>query len=243
MEFPGGGSDLSHSCDSCCSWSSAGSLTHWARPGVEPASWGYRDTDDPVSPQQELLDVYFLQSFFVHVPNALCFRGIYRYRIFHGIMEKQALVCPKDYPGQTASTQGLRRKHFLGKVNQLLPGVRRPTLRTLSTEKQAVLLPEQVKTPLSEIIGLRDKNHSFFLSGCNFSLWKFPGQGPKLHLSSDPSHSSDNAPVPQGNLKNHFLLLFYIFQIQCFIKYFLYKEKNPINKRGVPMWLSRNKSD
>ena len=38
MEFPGQGSDLSHSCDLLCSCGNAGSLTHCARLEIKPAS-------------------------------------------------------------------------------------------------------------------------------------------------------------------------------------------------------------
>ena len=54
MEFPGQGSDPSHSCDLCCSCSNAGSLTHCVRLGIEPVSWCCRDMDDPIEPQREL---------------------------------------------------------------------------------------------------------------------------------------------------------------------------------------------
>ena len=49
MEFLGQGSDLSHSH----SHTSAGSLTHYAGPGIEPVSQLSQDTADLV-PQQEL---------------------------------------------------------------------------------------------------------------------------------------------------------------------------------------------
>ena len=53
MEFPGQGSDLSCSCNLSCS--TAGSLTHCARPGIKPVSQGSQDSTNPVAPQQELL--------------------------------------------------------------------------------------------------------------------------------------------------------------------------------------------
>ena len=43
IEFPGQGSQLSPSCDQCSNSGNAGSLTHWARLGIEPASQGSRD--------------------------------------------------------------------------------------------------------------------------------------------------------------------------------------------------------
>ena len=33
-------------------------LTHSARPGINPVSWRYRDTANPIVPQQELLEFY-----------------------------------------------------------------------------------------------------------------------------------------------------------------------------------------
>ena len=56
MEFPGQGSDLSHSWnDLSCSCGNAGSLTLCAGLGIEPASQCSRDAADPVVPQRELL--------------------------------------------------------------------------------------------------------------------------------------------------------------------------------------------
>ena len=55
MEFPGQGSDPSHSCDLSCG--NAGSLTHSAGPGMEPASQGSQDATDPVVPQQRSPDL------------------------------------------------------------------------------------------------------------------------------------------------------------------------------------------
>ena len=47
MEFPGQGSDLSHSCNLHCSRGNA-------RLGIEPVFWCCRDATDPIAPQQEL---------------------------------------------------------------------------------------------------------------------------------------------------------------------------------------------
>ena len=47
MEFPGQGSDPSHSCN-------AGPLIHCAGPGMEPVSQRSRVTADPIVPHQEL---------------------------------------------------------------------------------------------------------------------------------------------------------------------------------------------
>ena len=58
--FPGQGSDLSHSCDPCNSYNSAGSLTHCTRRRTEPTSQCSRDASDPIVPQQKLLEFLFL---------------------------------------------------------------------------------------------------------------------------------------------------------------------------------------
>ena len=55
MNFPGQGSDLSHSLDPGHSSCSAGSLTHCAEPGIEPASQLSQDAVDLIAPQQGLL--------------------------------------------------------------------------------------------------------------------------------------------------------------------------------------------
>ena len=54
VEFLGQGSDPSCRCDLCCSCGNAGSFTHSAGPGTEPASQCCRDPADPVAPQWEL---------------------------------------------------------------------------------------------------------------------------------------------------------------------------------------------
>ena len=56
LELPGQESDLSHSCDLCCSCGNTRSLTYRARPGIKPASQCCRDTDNLFVPQQELLE-------------------------------------------------------------------------------------------------------------------------------------------------------------------------------------------
>ena len=55
MEFPSQGSDRSHSCDLCCSCSHTRSLTLCAKLGLKLTSWPFRDTANPIVPQQELL--------------------------------------------------------------------------------------------------------------------------------------------------------------------------------------------
>ena len=52
MEFPGQGSDVSHSCGN-------------TRPGIEPVSWHSRDAAaaKPIAPQQELPQYLFLRGF------------------------------------------------------------------------------------------------------------------------------------------------------------------------------------
>ena len=58
MEFPGQGSDPSHSLNLSLSCGTAGSLTHCAGPGIEPVSQHSQDTANPVVPQWELLELY-----------------------------------------------------------------------------------------------------------------------------------------------------------------------------------------
>ena len=57
MEFLGQGSNLSHSCDLCCSCSNARSLTHCAGPGIKPASRRSGVPANPVVQQQELCKI------------------------------------------------------------------------------------------------------------------------------------------------------------------------------------------
>ena len=54
MEFPGQRSDPSHNFDPSHSGGTVRSLTHRARPGIEPASQGSQDTANPVVSQLEL---------------------------------------------------------------------------------------------------------------------------------------------------------------------------------------------
>ena len=63
MEFPGQGSDPSHSCDLSHSCGNNGPLTHWAQVGIEPASLCSQDTTDSVAPRQEL-QIFSLLIFF-----------------------------------------------------------------------------------------------------------------------------------------------------------------------------------
>ena len=58
MEFPGQGSDPSHSCDLSHSCGNTRSLTHCFRPGIEPVSQHPQDMADPIAPQQKLLHMY-----------------------------------------------------------------------------------------------------------------------------------------------------------------------------------------
>ena len=58
MECPGQGSDLSHSCNLSHSCSSAGSLTHCVRLGIEPASQRSQDTAHLVVPHRERLSFF-----------------------------------------------------------------------------------------------------------------------------------------------------------------------------------------
>ena len=64
MEFPSQGLDPSHSCDACCSCGNAGSLTHCAWPGTEPASQCSRDTTSPIVLQGNSWLIYLEYSFY-----------------------------------------------------------------------------------------------------------------------------------------------------------------------------------
>ena len=65
MGFQGQESDPSPGCDLCHSCGNAGSLTHCARPGIEPASQRSQDITNPSAPQREVLNrlQVFLQDF------------------------------------------------------------------------------------------------------------------------------------------------------------------------------------
>ena len=65
MEFPGQKSEWSHSCDLLHSCGDAGSLTHCAGPGIEPAFWSCKDMANPTAPQQELLFLFLSLFFFL----------------------------------------------------------------------------------------------------------------------------------------------------------------------------------
>ena len=64
MEFPGQGSDLSHSCHLGCSCGNARFLIHCAGPGIKPVSQLSQGTADPTAPQHELpyLFIYYWHS-------------------------------------------------------------------------------------------------------------------------------------------------------------------------------------
>ena len=59
MEFPGQGSDPSHSCNLRHSCGNTGSLTHCAEPRIKPVYWHCRDASDPVVVQQGLQFIFF----------------------------------------------------------------------------------------------------------------------------------------------------------------------------------------
>ena len=67
MELLGQGLDLS------CSCSNAGSLTHCAELGIEPTSQSSQDAADPIAPQQELLNLFFIVVTLVY--DSICFLG------------------------------------------------------------------------------------------------------------------------------------------------------------------------
>ena len=62
MELPGQGSDPSNSCNLLGSFGNAGSLSHSARPGMQPASWRCRATCNPFVTQRELLYFFFFSK-------------------------------------------------------------------------------------------------------------------------------------------------------------------------------------
>ena len=64
MEFLGQGSDLSHSCDLCCSCSSsnAGSFNLLCQEGDQTCVLAFRDAIDPVVTQQELLNFFLMKN-------------------------------------------------------------------------------------------------------------------------------------------------------------------------------------
>ena len=73
MEFLGQGSNLSHSCDLCHSYSIAVLLCIAGLvvpAGIEPTSWLLREGLDPVAPQQALLSL-FLTYFFPSILSIL----------------------------------------------------------------------------------------------------------------------------------------------------------------------------
>ena len=61
MEFLGQGSDLSHSCNLSCCYSTR-ALNHCAGLGIEPVSQSSQDAADPVAPQRELQWLAFFLS-------------------------------------------------------------------------------------------------------------------------------------------------------------------------------------
>ena len=72
MESPGQESDLSHSCNLSCSGCNAGSLTHCAGQGIEPASLHSRAATDPIAPHRELHTSGQLGSDWVKFGLELC---------------------------------------------------------------------------------------------------------------------------------------------------------------------------
>ena len=67
MDFPGQRSDLSCSCDLCQSCGNAGSSTHCAGLGIEPASQLSQDATDPIAPELELQQILFTFVFLEHI--------------------------------------------------------------------------------------------------------------------------------------------------------------------------------
>ena len=65
--FPGQGLNQSHICDLHHIHSVAGSLTHWVRPGIKPASSWILTGFVSATPPQELLEILNLESGCSHV--------------------------------------------------------------------------------------------------------------------------------------------------------------------------------
>ena len=63
MEFPGQGSGQSSRCHPSRGCSNAGSLTHSAGPGIDPASQHSQGTAHPVAPQREPPDTFLKVSY------------------------------------------------------------------------------------------------------------------------------------------------------------------------------------
>lgn len=80
VEFPSQGSDLSHSCDLCCTWGNTGSLTHCTGPGIELVSQLSQDAANPTRPQQKLqssllLELIILATFIKNLKNIYKFKA------------------------------------------------------------------------------------------------------------------------------------------------------------------------
>ena len=63
MEFPGQGSNLSRTVTQAAVVAMLDPLTLCAGPEIKPVSQCYRDTIDPIAPQQELLHIWFLKRY------------------------------------------------------------------------------------------------------------------------------------------------------------------------------------
>ena len=71
MEFLGQGSDPSPSLGLSCGCGNAGSSTHCAGPGVEPATQSSPKATDPIAPQWELQTFFFFKAIYKKREN--CF--------------------------------------------------------------------------------------------------------------------------------------------------------------------------
>ena len=101
MQFPGQGSDLSHSHKLSCRCGNARSLTHCARPGIEPTSQHSQDAAAPVVPQQELQNppIFYL---FIYL-FIFCFLGLHPWHMeVPGLGVKSELL-PPAYTRATAT--------------------------------------------------------------------------------------------------------------------------------------------
>ena len=101
MELPSQGSDPIHSHKLSRSCSNAGSLTHCARRGIEPASQCSQDAADPIAPQQELQHLAFQYWGKVHRTPHLSgqpsgIRHVYNVVLPHHFHLQHSLSCKRE---------------------------------------------------------------------------------------------------------------------------------------------------
>ena len=89
MEFLAQGSDPSFSLNLSCSCGNAGSLTHCARPWIQPVSQRSQEAADPFVPQGELLFFFFNSCLFYFYTS--CFKVNYFQQ--HYLIQEFLTVC------------------------------------------------------------------------------------------------------------------------------------------------------